>query len=120
MDLHGQSFALERYPHYSCNGRTCVACGKCCDWLYSGDHDSWNWIRNVTNWNKTDEQRWQVQQIWTRFVPRHGATCRARYGICEQIDVPRTTIFDADDNYDKYHIVHYNGHGFCVICLCKG
>ena len=64
----------------SCTGRACFKCGNCRDWYYTGDSDSWNWIRNYKNWNKQDRKRWENEQVWTRFKRRVDSTCNSLHG----------------------------------------
>ena len=35
----------------------CVNCGNCRDWYFTGDRETWNWVRNYENWNDADWKR---------------------------------------------------------------
>lgn len=58
-----------------CKGHVCEICGKCQDWRFTGDAESWNWIRNYTNWSNDDWKRWRRSRIWTLYERNNGATC---------------------------------------------
>src|SRR5690242_18746584 len=59
----------------SCNGRSCLTCGKCRDWRFTGDTETWNWIRNHQNWSNDDWKRWRRNRMWTLYDRLDGATC---------------------------------------------
>lgn len=59
----------------SCKGRACFNCGKCREWYFNGDVETWNWIRNWPKWDENDKQRWKDNQVGKLFQRRNGATC---------------------------------------------
>ncbi|CAF4197467.1 unnamed protein product, partial [Rotaria sordida] len=63
------------YEPLRCEGRHCTNCGKCRDWYYTGDPQTWQWIRNVKNWTKDDWKRWDHGDYCERFQRRDGYTC---------------------------------------------
>ncbi|CAF1325205.1 unnamed protein product [Adineta steineri] len=74
-----QQFATPgTYTKLDCEGRSCIACGKCCDWYFTGDAETWEWIRNWENWAEEDINRWIYDRVYNRFKPRDGATCNLR------------------------------------------
>ncbi|CAF1627291.1 unnamed protein product [Adineta ricciae] len=60
-----------------CNGRSCPTCNKCCDWRFTGDADTWNWIRNYSNWANDDWQRWRRNRMWKLYKLKDGAACNS-------------------------------------------
>ncbi|UJR12742.1 hypothetical protein I4U23_016916 [Adineta vaga] len=80
-----EEFALPgRFPASNCNGRLCAKCGRCRDWCYTGDVASWQWIRNVANWNNEDWSRWGYGAYWKNFKIRHGASCNHHHGLIDR------------------------------------
>jgi hypothetical protein len=74
--VEDQQFAAPgSYKPLYCKGRHCAKCGKCRDWYYTGDAASWQWIRSVKNWDKSNRDRWNNDRVGERFEKRDGATC---------------------------------------------
>ncbi|CAF1184646.1 unnamed protein product [Rotaria sordida] len=63
------------YKPLPCKGRHCTNCGKCRDWYYTGDLQTWQWIRNFKNWKDDDLKRWRSGDYHKRFQCRDGYTC---------------------------------------------
>nr|ACD54740.1 MYND Zn finger family proteins-like protein [Adineta vaga] len=66
------------YKNIHCAGRPCVNCGKCRDWKFMGDLETWRWIQNYKKWNLDDNQRW-VSLHPPDFRKRSGATCEYQF-----------------------------------------
>lgn len=61
----------ERY----CKGRLCAKCGRCRDWYFTGDLETWKWVQNWESWSDGDRQRYN-NGIWKRWTKRQdGPTC---------------------------------------------
>lgn len=80
--LDDQQFALPgTFPEQYCEGRHCAKCGKCRDWYFTGDADTWVWIRNHKNWNESDINRWRSGHVLEQFQCRDGNTCSFDHGL---------------------------------------
>ncbi|CAF0850543.1 unnamed protein product [Adineta steineri] len=66
------------YREIHCKGRPCVNCGRCCDWQFKGDLETWRWIQNYKNWNLDDNKRW-ISLYPPDFERRSDATCSYEY-----------------------------------------
>ncbi|CAF1477592.1 unnamed protein product [Adineta steineri] len=63
------------YEALDCKGRRCIKCGQCRDWYFTGDAETWKWIRDYKNWIEEDRNRWRSDHIYDGFKRRDGATC---------------------------------------------
>ena len=72
---HQKYVLADNYRGPPCQGRYCATCGRCRDWVYTGDPQAWQWIRNVRHWDKGDEDRWCNNHHYKNFELRDGATC---------------------------------------------
>ncbi|CAF4149578.1 unnamed protein product, partial [Rotaria sp. Silwood1] len=81
------------------------------DGYHSGDPADWQWISNVKNWQKSDQDRWNNGEYYNHFDLRDGATCdrSLRYAFGRAL---RRT-FGLDFYY--YGGLGYAGH----VCLCQ-
>lgn len=61
--------------HNVCGGRLCANCCKCRDWYFTGDRETWNWIRNSKNWKKKDWLHYCNNHINKLSLRRDGASC---------------------------------------------
>lgn len=62
---------------FVCKGRLCAKCEKCRDWYFTGDSETWNWVRSWKTWNDDDWKRYRDEQICKSFKRRKdGALCR--------------------------------------------
>ncbi|CAF2882876.1 unnamed protein product [Rotaria sp. Silwood2] len=82
----------------ACNGRTCLTCGKCLDWRFTGDAPTWDWIRNYQSWNNDDWKRWRRNHLWNLYERIDGATCTS-------ISRGSGSTFD-DPIFGGHHVVH--------------
>lgn len=57
-----------------CEGHPCAHCGKCRDWQFKGNLETWHWIQNYKSWNEDDKERW-IRLYPPDFKKRSGATC---------------------------------------------
>lgn len=97
-----------------CQGRACAKCGKCRDWYYIGDRESWKWIQSWRNWEDDDWKLWDDDHVWGHFKKRtDGATCchndYLRYAYYHYRD---------DDHYRLYRL--YTRDGYVLGCVCDG
>jgi hypothetical protein len=84
-----------------CGGNACAECGNCCDWRYTGDTASWNWICNSQNWSSKDWQNWDEDRVADRFIRRNGGTCR------DLIYHYRRDRFVLNNRRRHHDVVHY-------------
>ncbi|CAF1612112.1 unnamed protein product [Didymodactylos carnosus] len=82
----------------SCNGRTCLTCGKCRDWRFTGDVATWNWIQNYKNWGNDDWKRWRRGRMWKHYEREDGATCTS-------VSRGPGNTYD-DPIFGGHHVVH--------------
>ncbi|CAF1131332.1 unnamed protein product [Adineta ricciae] len=54
------------YREIHCEGRPCSKCGRCRDWQFKGDLETWRWIQNYRSW---------ISLYPPDFDKRDGATC---------------------------------------------
>lgn len=87
-----------------CQGRCCIKCGKCRDWYYKGDRDTWSWIISRNEWNEEDRERWDTGNYKEFFKRRNGSTCIGHYGY----------FYDRNMQYHGPHIY------FSCVKICKG
>ena len=59
----------------NCNGHPCDKCQKCHDWQFSGNQETWDWIRNFLSWKDADWDRWANEGVGKSFGKREGAVC---------------------------------------------
>lgn len=59
----------------SCNGHVCPTCSKCCDWRFTGDAATGEWINNYEKWGNDDWKRWRQNRMWKHYEREDGATC---------------------------------------------
>ena len=79
FDLENPEFAeSDRRVKLLCEGRACAKCQKCCDWHFTGDQTSWNWIARCSNWKQSDWDRYYHRDGSELFIKRDGATCKDR------------------------------------------
>jgi len=78
-----------------------VNCGNCRDWYFTGDRETWNWVRNYENWNDADWKRHRNDRIYDHFKRRDGYSCIDDFGAI-------------DDYGDRYNFRVYRAHCFCV------
>ncbi|CAF1062388.1 unnamed protein product [Adineta steineri] len=92
-----QQFATPSYERVPCGGRPCIKCSKCRDWYFTGNAETWQWIRYCENWTKEDYNRWHGDRVYDRFKRRtDGGTCHTA----------ATAGFTAN-------------HGVTTVCLCE-
>ena len=53
-------------------------CGKCRDWYFTGDRETWKWVRNCENWKDADWKRYYNDRIYEHFKRRDGYSCGFR------------------------------------------
>jgi len=53
-----------------------VNCGKCRDWYFTGDRETWNWVCNYKNWKDADWKRYRNDRIHEHFKRRDEYSCR--------------------------------------------
>ncbi|CAF4299376.1 unnamed protein product, partial [Adineta steineri] len=70
-----EQFATLSYATLRCGGRICIKCGECRDWYFTGDAETWEWIRNYRNWTAEDNTFWGGDSLYQCFTRRDGATC---------------------------------------------
>ncbi len=99
--------APDTYAQLDCKGRPCTKCGRCRDWYYTGDLDTWIWIMNITNWDEEERKRWDGGNYSQRFKRRNGYTCEASYSY----------YYDRHRRYYGPHISFSCGY-FCNGCGC--
>ncbi|CAF3774111.1 unnamed protein product [Rotaria sp. Silwood1] len=59
----------------NCKGRLCATCHKCIDWYFTGQQNTFDWIRDYKHWTNQDWDRYYSDQIYNLFKKRDGATC---------------------------------------------
>ncbi|CAF4670788.1 unnamed protein product [Rotaria sp. Silwood1] len=106
-----QGFAAPHgYLELPCQGRHCATCGKCRDWYFTGDPQTWQWMQNVDNWNSKDKDRWCNADYYHLFKLRDGATCD-RYLYFRGGGV----LFSVLSYVGYAHGTHFIRH----ICVCQ-
>lgn len=81
-----------RVEEIHCGGHACARCGKCCDWQFEGDLQTWCWIQNYKNWNQAEKNQWNSNDY--KFTKRRDATCFYQF---------------SSPHYDHY--IHFYGRG---------
>lgn len=80
--LESEEFAVPgTFPELYCEGRLCAKCGKCRDWYFTGDVETWTWIRNQKNWSEDDINRWRNGHVIENFECRPGEKCVFNHGF---------------------------------------
>ncbi|CAF3741589.1 unnamed protein product [Rotaria sp. Silwood1] len=114
-----------------CKGHPCSECGNCSDWYFTGDPETWNWIRDWQHWNKNDYDRWFKDHVDERFKRRDGATCtyvskvHGGFSVGNHHDVDGVLVGDHHPIHGRRGSFHQNGdHHYYygdtfVLCLCK-
>ncbi|CAF0738396.1 unnamed protein product [Adineta steineri] len=82
----------------SCNGRTCLTCGKCCDWRFTGDAPTAGWICNYQSWGNDDWKRWRRNRMWKLYE-------RIEDGTCTSVSHGSGSTFD-DPIFGGHHVTH--------------
>ena len=76
-------------------------CGRCRDWYFTGDRETWNWVRNYENWEDADWKRYHDDPIYEHFKRRDGSSCHYVVGY--------GGFFYGDDGvYGDYHCMCEN------------
>jgi hypothetical protein len=124
--LEKQEFATPgTFENLSCSGRPCATCGKCRDWCYTGDAQTWNWIRSVDKWRGTPLKRWRDERLSECFQRRQNATCNDRlshYNNSHGVDGENYYYVAAGGCWQYYRYSSYvEGSEHCVygsVCVC--
>ena len=118
-----------------CKGRHCATCGKCRDWYYTGNWESWARIHDYKDWTDEDRAYWHNHNVWELFHRRNGATCIAKFGPVRGPDFwsKRTAATYAPsgdgfsfyctvaannyfDHFYRYHDFIFYAAGYCCVC----
>ncbi|CAF0901880.1 unnamed protein product [Adineta steineri] len=95
------------YTELDCGGRLCIKCGKCRDWYFTGNAQTWQWLRSRENsWTRDDNMNWRIGPHGVKgcFTRRDGATCtHLNVDLVDGIVDPR------------FHLPHPNLHDRGVV-----
>lgn len=99
-----------------CGGNACDQCGHCCDWKYTGDAKTWQWISQHSKWTNKDWDVWQKDRIFDKFQRLDGSTCR---DFLFHHRRETFALFNHDRNVHFTHLFHFRDYHLRRFPLCS-